>query len=126
MKKIQTLCNKKAKMLHTDGVKEQNTKELRNYLTSNGTTPDYTASNASQSNAIAERRFRQLMAATRLELPTASNMPKSLCSYATLYAAEKSNYLATTKDGIMKPSPKKNIEEQCSTEKASRPQSFLS
>lgn len=58
--KIQILCNAKAKRLHTDGAKEQDTNELRKFLDDNGTKTSHTAPNASQSNALTERRFRQL------------------------------------------------------------------
>lgn len=124
MNKIQALCNKKTKRLHTDGAKEEK-KELREYLILNETTPTYTAPSSSQSNAFAERRFKKLIAETRTALSAASHMPKSLWLHETFDAADKRNYLARTKDGIMQPSPNKNIEVHCLTAKVSRSQPFL-
>lgn len=123
--KIQRTCEMNAKRLHTDGAKEQNTKNLQASLDNNGTAATHTAPNASQSNYFAERRLRQLMAAARTEMASAPHMPRNFWSYAVLYAAYKGNYLATAKDGKLQPSPNANIKALRPNAKFSNPASFL-
>lgn len=47
MSKIQKLCERKTKSLHSDGAREQDTVQLRYFLTSNETIATHTAPNAS-------------------------------------------------------------------------------
>lgn len=97
--KIQMLCNAKYKSLRTDGAKDQDAKELKTFLDDSCAQTLHTAPNASQSNAIAERRFRQLMAEDRSEIAAAPRTPKRFWSHAVSDAAKKGNYMATAKDG---------------------------
>lgn len=99
--KIRRICDIKAKRLHKDGAKEQNTKKIRVFLDSNGTATTHTAPNASQSNSFSERRFRQLMAAARTAMAEAPHMTKAFWYFAVLDAAGKCNFLATAKSGIL-------------------------
>lgn len=105
MSKIQQLCDRKAKRLYTGGAKEQDTRALREFLKLDGSTSTKTAPNTFQSNAFAERYFRQFMAATRSAMAEAPHMPKILWSYAALDAADKGNYLSTAKTSTLKASP---------------------
>lgn len=54
--KIQRICDIKEKRIHTDGAKEQDTKNLRSFLDSNETAESHTAPNASHHDSFAERR----------------------------------------------------------------------
>lgn len=115
----------KGKRIHTDGAKEQNTKELRSFLETNGTATTNTAPNASQSNAFAERGFRQLMASARKDMAAAKHMPKKTWSFAVIDAKYKRNYLATEKTGKIKASPNAHISSKCLGAKIASPSSFL-
>lgn len=52
-------------------------------------------------------------------------MPKDLWSFATLDAADKSNYLSTAKQGKLQMSQNKNIEMQCPDARFQNPSTFL-
>lgn len=93
-RKCKDCTTRTRKTLHTDDAKEQDTAKLREFLTSNETKTTDTAPNASQSNYFAERRFRQLKAATGTTMAETPHMPKTFWSYAVLDAAEKGNCLA--------------------------------
>lgn len=125
LRNLQNLCNRKAKRLHTDGAKEEETKELRDYLDKNGITMEKTAPNTFQSNAFAERRFQQLMDSTRTAEAAESHLPKSLWWFATLDAAEESNYVSTSKRRQPQMSPNKNIETKCPGARFTNPSTFL-
>lgn len=73
--------------------KNKTQKKLRELLDSNGTGATHTSPNASQSNAFAERRFRQLMAAARTAMASAPHMPKYFWSHAVLDAVEQKQLL---------------------------------
>lgn len=103
----------KVKRLHTDGAKEQDSAKLRQFLDDNGTNATHTTPNTSQSNAFAEQRFRKLMAAARTAMDASSRMPKRFWSHTVLDAADKWNYMATAKEGKLKPRPHKTISSQC-------------
>lgn len=81
------ICNEKAKRPHTDGAKEQDTKEPRKFLDDSGTKTSHKVPNSSQYNTFAERRFRQLMAAARTEMAAAPHMPR--ISGSTQYLMRK-------------------------------------
>lgn len=68
-------------------------------MDSNGTATTHTAPNAGQSNAFAERRFRQLMASARTVMAAAKHMPNKMWSFTVLDAPEKRNYLAKARTG---------------------------
>lgn len=126
LSKIQMMCKAKAQILHTDGAKEQNTKELRTFLDDNGTKASHTDPKSSQSNALAERRFRQLMAAARTAMTAAPHMPKKFWSHAVLDEAEKGNYMATAKNGKLEISPYGHIERLCPGAKVPNPATLFS
>lgn len=123
--KIQRNCDFKAKSLHTDGAKKQDTKKLKNFSDARGSATSHTAPNAIQSNAFAERRFRQLMAAARTAMAAASHMPKNMWSYAVLYAADKGNYLATAKRGKLQAIPNANTSLKFPSAKIASPSCYL-
>lgn len=109
LSKLQCLFNRKAKRLHTDGAKEQNSPEVKAYLDSKGIEATHTASNALQSNSFAKRQFRQIMAATRSSMTAAPHMPQDMWSFAVLEAADRGNYSAKTKDNELHSSPNAHI-----------------
>lgn len=125
LEKIRMMCNTKAKRLHTDGAKEQDTKELRKFLDANGTKTSHTAPNASKSNTFAERRFRRLISAARTAMAVAPHMPKRFWTHAVLDAAEKGNHKATAKNSKLTLSPYRRIERLCPEEKVPNPATLL-
>eukprot|EP00173_Palmaria_palmata_P001789 Plantae.Rhodophyta-Palmaria_palmata.ctg20410.p1 GENE.Plantae.Rhodophyta-Palmaria_palmata.ctg20410~~Plantae.Rhodophyta-Palmaria_palmata.ctg20410.p1 ORF type:complete len:203 (-),score=7.17 Plantae.Rhodophyta-Palmaria_palmata.ctg20410:21-629(-) len=94
-----------AQRLHTDGARKKNTAPDQAYLDSKGINATQTVPNASQSNSFAESQFRQLMAVARTAIAAAPHIPKDLWSFAVLAAADKGNYMAKSKNTVIKQSP---------------------
>eukprot|EP00173_Palmaria_palmata_P002292 Plantae.Rhodophyta-Palmaria_palmata.ctg2444.p1 GENE.Plantae.Rhodophyta-Palmaria_palmata.ctg2444~~Plantae.Rhodophyta-Palmaria_palmata.ctg2444.p1 ORF type:complete len:161 (+),score=3.84 Plantae.Rhodophyta-Palmaria_palmata.ctg2444:315-797(+) len=65
LSKIQVLCDKNTRRLHTDEAREEDTAKLNDYLATNEIQSAKTAPSTFQANAFAERRFRQLVDANR-------------------------------------------------------------
>lgn len=123
--KIQRICDLKAKHLHTDGAKEHSTKEFRKILNDNGTETTHKEPNASQSNAFAERRFQQFMAAARTAMEAAEHMPDDMRSYAVIHASETGKYLPTAKMGKIQASSNAHIAQKCLGVKIAGPSCFM-
>lgn len=125
LSKLQKIWNRKAKRLHTNGAKKDDTKELRDYLDISAMEATKTAPTTSRSKAFAERRFRQLLSAIRTTVTAGPHMPKSFWSFATLDAADKGNYLSTSKQGKPHMILNRNIGTQFAGARFTNPSTFL-
>lgn len=105
--RLQLLCGKPIRRLHSDGAKEQNTADIQKFLGEQGTTRTFTAPASSQSNAIVERRFESLFAAARAALAAAPPPLNKAAwwSSACLDAMDKANYLPYKQGNELRPSP---------------------
>ena len=65
------------------------------------------------------------MASARTAMAAAPHMPKSFWFHAVLDASDKSNYLATEKEGQLQKCPLKHIQSVCSETIIHSPASFL-
>ena len=92
IRKLELAVGKSIKRYHCNNSKEQITKGLLNELAANGTKISSSAPNSSQQNAIVERRFGIIFAATRTAL-AASGLSKKYWSGACLDAIDKANFL---------------------------------
>lgn len=96
----------KAKLLHTDCARKQDTTDIKNFLKTQGTQHTITAPSFSQSNAIFERRFETTFADARAALLASPNLlnTNGYCSFAALDLINKTNFLAFKRNGILQPS----------------------
>lgn len=94
--KLQCLCQKKVKNLHTDGDKEEKTKPLKAFLDSHIIKSSTTVPHYSQQNAFAERRFESIMQA-RWTAFFESKMPSTFFSYGALNAMDKNQLYPSQK-----------------------------
>ena len=92
IRRLEVAVGKTVKRYHSDNAKEQRTKALIKELESHGTKVSSTAPHSSQQNALVERRFGVIFAATRTAL-AASGLSKTFWSVACLDAIDKSNFL---------------------------------
>lgn len=105
--RLQVLCGRAAKRLHTDGAKEEDTANIKQLLLDQGTTQTHTAPGSSQSNVIVDRRFESVFANVRASIlvaPPPLNS-KGYWSIAALDSIDKTNYLPFKRDDLIQPSP---------------------
>ena len=126
--RLQKLCGKSARRLHTDGAGEQDTPDVKEFLDKHGITHTKTAPGSSQANAIVERRFESIFAAARSALKAAPPPlnGKGYWSLAALDAIDKANYLPFKRQGNIVPSPHTAMQlHDCDTDELKGPQAFL-
>lgn len=101
--KLELAVGKTLKRYDSDNAKEQRTKALMDELKTKGTKISSAAPNSSQQNAIVERRFGTLFAATKKDLLKASSRQlntKEIRVIGMLGAIDKANFFTPLKIGI--------------------------
>lgn len=66
--RLQMVCGRKVKRLHTECAEEQNKSIFKDFLEPQGTIKTATAPNSSAANALVERRFEMVFGAARSAL----------------------------------------------------------
>eukprot|EP00173_Palmaria_palmata_P004335 Plantae.Rhodophyta-Palmaria_palmata.ctg5670.p1 GENE.Plantae.Rhodophyta-Palmaria_palmata.ctg5670~~Plantae.Rhodophyta-Palmaria_palmata.ctg5670.p1 ORF type:complete len:277 (+),score=-5.77 Plantae.Rhodophyta-Palmaria_palmata.ctg5670:508-1338(+) len=104
---LQVLCGRTAKRLHTDGARKQDTPEVRQFLSAQGTRHTKTAPSSSQSNSIFGQRFKSMFANARDAMLTAPHLLNTdrYWSLSALDSIIKANYMPFKRHGALQPSP---------------------
>lgn len=112
LSRLQVICGRTGQRSHTDGAREQNTKEVKDFLSKQGTEQTFTAPNSSSSNATVERRFERIFAAARTALNAAASPlnSKEYWSFAAPDAIDISNYMPFKRDGMIQPAPQTTMQ----------------
>lgn len=98
LEKMKSLAESKMKRLYMDNAKGKGTSDVTKHLIKKCIKLSKAAQNSSQLKAFAKRRFRTILSSSRVAIKEAPYKEKKLWSFAAIDAAEKSNYLAFTKD----------------------------
>lgn len=126
--RLQVLCGRTAQRLHMDGAREQDTPDIRHFLSGQGILHTKTAPSSSQSNSIVERRFESVFENDRAAMLAAPHPlnTDSFWSLGALDSIDKANHMPFKRHGALQLSPHASMQlHGCNTDILCGPNSFL-